>query len=58
MSLKGLVSIIRPINCAMIGFAVIVGAFVSKPPTIDAPDLALGFVTGFAICAYSMVIND
>ena len=42
----------------MIGFAVIVGAFVSKPATIDAATLLLGFVTGFAICGYSMVIND
>lgn len=58
MSFKGLISIIRPINCAMIGFAVIVGAFVSKPPAVGALSLALGFVTGFAICAYSMVIND
>jgi geranylgeranylglycerol-phosphate geranylgeranyltransferase len=58
LSLKGLVSIIRPINCAMIGFAVIVGAFVSKPPSVHPLSLALGFVTGFAICAYSMVIND
>ena len=58
MSLRAFVSILRPINCAMIGFAVIVGAFVSKPPTVDAADLLLGFVTGFAICGYSMVIND
>ena len=42
----------------MIGFAVIVGAFVSKPPTSSASGLLLGFVTGFAICGYSMVIND
>jgi geranylgeranylglycerol-phosphate geranylgeranyltransferase len=42
----------------MIGFAVIVGAFVSKPPTVDVAGLVLGFVTGFAICGYSMVIND
>ncbi len=42
----------------MIGFAVIVGAFVSKPASVDGAALALGFVTGFAICAYSMVIND
>jgi geranylgeranylglycerol-phosphate geranylgeranyltransferase len=58
MSLRAFVSILRPINCAMIGFAVIVGAFVSKPVTIDAAALLLGFVTGFAICGYSMVIND
>lgn len=58
MSLGAFVSILRPINCAMIGFAVIVGAFVSKPATLDAWDLLFGFVTGFAICGYSMVIND
>jgi geranylgeranylglycerol-phosphate geranylgeranyltransferase len=48
----------RPINCAMIGFAVIVGYFVSKPASLSAEPIVLGFVTGFAICAYSMVIND
>ncbi len=50
--------IIRPINCAMIGFAVIVGEFVSKPPAIPALQALLGFSTGFFICAYSMVVND
>ena len=58
MSLRAFVSILRPINCAMIGFAVIVGAFVSRPSTADTSGLVLGFVTGFAICGYSMVIND
>jgi len=58
LSLKGLFTILRPINCAMIGFAVVVGAFVSKPPSLSPLDLCLGFVTGFAICAYSMAIND
>jgi geranylgeranylglycerol-phosphate geranylgeranyltransferase len=42
----------------MIGFAVIVGVFVSKPPSVNLESTVLGFVTGFAICAYSMVIND
>jgi len=42
----------------MIGLAVIVGAFVSRPVTLDSIDLVLGFVTGFSICAYSMIIND
>jgi geranylgeranylglycerol-phosphate geranylgeranyltransferase len=55
---KALLSILRPINCAMIGFAVIVGVFVSKPPVLGAEGIVLGFVTGFAICGYSMVIND
>ncbi len=42
----------------MIGFAVIVGVFVSKPPSLGLENIVLGFVTGFAICGYSMVIND
>jgi geranylgeranylglycerol-phosphate geranylgeranyltransferase len=42
----------------MIGFAVIVGAVVSKPPAFPPVNLLLGFVTGFSICAYSMAIND
>ncbi len=42
----------------MIGFAVIVGVFVSKPPSFSPESTILGFVTGFAICGYSMVIND
>lgn len=50
--------IIRPINCAMIGFAVIVGEFVSKPPAFPLLQTFLGFSTGFFICAYSMVVND
>jgi geranylgeranylglycerol-phosphate geranylgeranyltransferase len=50
--------IIRPINCAMIGFAVIVGEFVSRPAHIYALPTALGFLTGFLICAYSMIVND
>jgi geranylgeranylglycerol-phosphate geranylgeranyltransferase len=58
MSAKGLLDLIRPANCVMIGFAVIVGAFVSKPATVPAFQLALGFFTGFFICAYSMGVND
>ncbi len=42
----------------MIGFAVIVGEFVSKPPQISVTQSILGFMTGFFICAFSMVVND
>jgi geranylgeranylglycerol-phosphate geranylgeranyltransferase len=51
-------SILRPINCAMIGFAVIIGYFVSKPAAVSPAVIVLGFITGFAICAFSMVVND
>jgi geranylgeranylglycerol-phosphate geranylgeranyltransferase len=58
MNYRGALDLIRPVNCAMIGFAVVVGAFVSKPPAVSVVQLALGFLTGFFICAYSMVVND
>lgn len=58
MQARGALDLIRPVNCAMIGFAVIVGAYVSKPATIEASQLGLGFMAGFFICAYSMVVND
>jgi len=58
MNARGLLDLIRPANCVMIGFAVIVGAFVSKPPSIPAFQLALGFFTGLFLCAYSMAVND
>ena len=59
MSARGYLDLIRPANCVMIGFAVIVGAFVSKPPSWPPPaQLAFGFLTGFFICAYSMAVND
>ena len=58
MNIKASISIIRPINCAMIGFAVIIGYFVSKPSGASPTAIVLGFVTGFAICAFSMVVND
>jgi geranylgeranylglycerol-phosphate geranylgeranyltransferase len=55
---KGALDLIRPVNCAMIGFAVVVGAFVSKPASLSLTQLGLGFLTGFFICAYSMSVND
>ena len=58
MNARGVLDLIRPVNCAMIGFAVIVGAFVSKPPSVPALQLGLGFLTGFLICAFSMAVND
>jgi geranylgeranylglycerol-phosphate geranylgeranyltransferase len=57
------ISIIRPANSVMIGFAVIVGIVVSSPPLHQIQYLLsstalLGFITGFSISAFSMVTND
>jgi geranylgeranylglycerol-phosphate geranylgeranyltransferase len=55
--LNGILQLIRPLNCLMMGFAVIVGASLVSPlnPTIN---LLLGFVTSFTLTAASMAIND
>ena len=58
--LIGLLRLARPINCLMMGFAVIVGAVLASQTVSElAPlSLAFGFVTGFTLTAASMSIND
>ena len=50
----------RPINCVMMGFAVIVGAALAMKniSTVPWQNLAYGFTTGFTLTAASMAIND
>ena len=55
--LMGFLRIIRPLNCLMMGFAVIVGASLVSSLSFTS-NLLLGFVTSFALTAASMVIND
>jgi len=57
---SGLVRLIRPINCAMMGFAVFVGAVLANPQFSNFNWLSIlyGFVTGFTLTAASMTIND
>jgi len=60
MKLIGYVHLIRPVNCLMMGFAVIVGAVLVSQSYSDMllANLVYGFFTGFALTAASMVIND
>ncbi len=55
-----LVRLMRPLNCAMMGFAVIVGAVLVDPQLVIEHWLWLvfGFFTGFTLCAAAMAIND
>ena len=48
----------RPVNSIMVGFAVIVGISVSAPNQLLSVPTLLGFLTGFLISSYSMVVND
>lgn len=59
--LAGYLRLIRPINCFMMGIAVIVGAILADVSVIYGnylPNLFFGFLTGFLLTAASMVIND
>src|SRR5665647_2207123 len=56
----GFIRLIRPINCLMMGFAVLVGAILANPQlgSLNWLNLLFGFLTGFTFCAAAMVIND
>ena len=57
--LSGLLRLIRPVNCLMMGFAVIVGAVLSSSNISNtSTNLIFGFTTGFMLTAASMAIND
>ena len=53
-----LILLTRPVNSIMVGFAVIVGIAVSAPNQLLSVPASLGFLTGFFISSYSMVVND
>ncbi len=56
----GYLRLMRPVNCLMVGFAVIVGAVIVSPNISNALwlNLTYSFVTGFALTAEAMIIND
>jgi len=57
--LSGLLHLMRPVNCLMMGFAVIVGAVLSSSNFSNTwSNLIFGFTTGFMLTAASMAIND
>jgi geranylgeranylglycerol-phosphate geranylgeranyltransferase len=58
--LGGFIKLIRPVNCLMMGFAVLVGALLAnpQPASLNSLNLLFGFLTGITFCAAAMVIND
>ena len=57
---KGIIRLMRPVNCLMMGVAVFVGAVLANPAFAsgDWLKIAYGFLTGFTLCAAAMVVND
>ncbi|MGD0071849.1 MAG: geranylgeranylglycerol-phosphate geranylgeranyltransferase [Candidatus Bathyarchaeia archaeon] len=58
--LGGFIRLMRPVNCLMMGFAVLVGAVLASPQfgSLNWLSVLFGFLTGFTFCAAAMVIND
>jgi geranylgeranylglycerol-phosphate geranylgeranyltransferase len=56
--MSGFFEIARIPNCIMMGFAVIVGEFMTLGPAMSAYPAMLGFLVGFSLVAGSMAIND
>jgi geranylgeranylglycerol-phosphate geranylgeranyltransferase len=55
---SGFFEIARIPNCIMMGFAVIVGEFMTLGPAMPAYPAMVGFLVGFSLVAGSMAIND
>jgi len=58
MNFHSIIDLIRPVNSVMVGFAVIVGMAVASPGSVLATPSLFGFLTGFFITGFSMVVND
>jgi len=58
--LSGYLRLMRPVNCTMMGFAVLLGAVLVNPQIgrLNWFYILFGFLTGFTFCAAAMVIND
>src|SRR5674476_1679977 len=58
--LGGFMRLMRPVNCTMMGFAVLVGAVLASSQfgSLNWLNILFGFLTGFTFCAAAMVIND
>lgn len=59
-TINGFLRLIRPVNCFMMGFAVLVGTTISVGTVIisSSVKLILGFLTGFTLTGSAMAIND
>lgn len=51
------IRLLRPVNCLMVGFAVLVGEIIVHKTVLPLPTL-LGFITGFTLTGAAMVSND
>jgi geranylgeranylglycerol-phosphate geranylgeranyltransferase len=56
--IAGLVKLIRPINCLMMGLAVVIGEAIALKALLTLQPSLLGFFTAFFLTAGTMALND
>ena len=58
--LQGFIRLMRPLNCIIMGFAVLVGSILvlQQVENLNWLNIFFGISTGFTFCAAAMVIND
>jgi geranylgeranylglycerol-phosphate geranylgeranyltransferase len=57
--ITGIIQLIRPINCIVMGIAVLVGIIVAAQTfLLDGKTTLLGFITGFTFLAAANAVND
>ena len=54
----GLVRLLRPINCSMMGLAVLIGGLITYDALLPLGRSLLGFITAFTLTGASMIAND
>ena len=56
--IKGLLRLIRPLNCIVMSFAVLVGASLTGLGNLQWINLLFGAITGFTLTGAAMAVND
>ena len=54
----GLFRLIRPINCLMMGLAVLIGELITYSTLLPVGPSVFGFLTAFTLTGTSMIVND
>ncbi|MCX8176022.1 MAG: UbiA family prenyltransferase [Candidatus Bathyarchaeota archaeon] len=55
---KGFIFLLRPVNCFMMGLAVLIGEFITLNGKLQAIPSILGFFTAFTLTGSAMIVND
>ena len=56
--ISGLIKLLRPINCLVMSFAIVVGALLAAGLNIPWINMLYGGITAFTLTAAAMAIND